>query len=509
MNRERLRFWLYTGAALLTGLLLRLWFVEHFGRVAGDSLLYGDIAKNWLRHGIYGFAEPGSTPGSIELRSTLIRLPGYPFFLAACFRLFGMEHYRAVLNLQIAADLLTCCLSAALASRLFGRRAFLPVLWVAALCPFTANYVAMPLTETLVLTTIALALYAFLRWLDAGLGYNRWLWITAAALASSLLLRPDQGLLAAAILPAMLWRSLAARNRQSDTPFRAALPAFAVALCIVLPLVPWTARNWHTFHRFQPLAPRYANDPGELAPLGFARWYRSWAIDFASTDEVYWDLNGDRIELTDLPPRAYAGSSPSATESQRRRTAALLAEYNATVALTRSLDLRFAALATERFHQHPILCYLGLPTARLLNMAFRPRIEMMPIPDEWWRSSTPRAQTIFAASYATLNFAYFALAFTGLYLWRRHISASDHCLSESAQSERKDSLYLARSTTVYAVGKDARTLALAMAASILLRALLLLTLDNSEPRYTLEFFPILFVWIGVLFAKSDKSPQKL
>ena len=39
-----------------------------------------------------------------------------------------------------------------------------------------------------------------------------------------------------------------------------------------------------------------------------------------------------------------------------------------------------------------------------------------------------------------------------------------------------------------------------MAASLLLRTALLLTLDNSEPRYTLEFFPILFVCAGALFA---------
>jgi hypothetical protein len=33
-----------------------------------------------------------------------------------------------------------------------------------------------------------------------------------------------------------------------------------------------------------------------------------------------------------------------------------------------------------------------------------------------------------------------------------------------------------------------------------LRTLLLLTLDNSEPRYTLEFFPVLMVWAGAVFS---------
>ncbi len=45
-------FWL----ALGLGLALRLVFVLHAPRIAGDTLIYGDIAKNWMHHGVYGFA---------------------------------------------------------------------------------------------------------------------------------------------------------------------------------------------------------------------------------------------------------------------------------------------------------------------------------------------------------------------------------------------------------------------------------------------------------------------
>jgi len=40
-----------------------------------------------------------------------------------------------------------------------------------------------------------------------------------------------------------------------------------------------------------------------------------------------------------------------------------------------------------------------------------------------------------------------------------------------------------------------------------LRCALLLTLDNSEPRYTLEFFPVLLVWCGAVWCcqKLDTS----
>jgi hypothetical protein len=483
MNRDRLKFFLWTLAALSAGLLLRLFFVVHLSRIAGDTLLYGDIAKTWLQHGIYGFTETNPTPGSILFRPTLIRLPGYPLFLAICFRLFGMEHYNAVLYAQVVADLLTCWFASALAGCIFGRRARLPVLWIAALCPFTANYVAVPLTETLVLTTIALALYAFARWQAAALGFNRWLWITASAIAYSILLRPDQGLLAAAILPAMLYSSLATRERRAR-PLRSALPVLAAALCVVLPLVPWTIRNERTFHVFQPLAPRYANDPGEQLSLGFARWYRTWAIEYTTNETVYWNYPGNRIELSDLPSRAFDAGSPAATADLRRRTATLLADYNRNSVATPAFDARFAALARERVYDHPILCRVGMPAARLLNMAFRPRTEMMPLSDDWWSWSDHPEQSAYAYAYAALNFACFVLALTGLYRWRRHAWFA----SDSGPH-------------------DNRALVLAMAAYFLLRSTLLLTIDNSEPRYTLEFFPILFVWIASLFTTPPQITQ--
>lgn len=474
MDRTKRTFWLWAGAGLCAGLLLRLWFVVHLPLIDGDSLIYGGIARNWLQRGVYGFS-PGHAPGSID--PTLIRLPGYPLFLAACFFLFGMEHYHAVMFVQVGADLATCWLASALAGRLFGRRAALVVLWLAALCPFTASYTAVPLTETLVLTTIALAFYGFLRWQEAGQGISRWLGVIAAAAAGSLLLRPEQGLLAAAVVPAMAWRSLSSPKGRRD-PWRSGVPAAVAALLIVLPLVPWTVRNWNTFHVVQPLVPKYATDPGEVSPAGFGRWYRTWGIEFASTEDFYWNYDGNRMDFAGLPPRAYDDGSPanSGANSLRSRTASLFEDYNVRTHATRPIDSRFAALAEERVHAHPVLYYVGLPVARLLNMTLRPRTEMMDVPLDWWRWQEYGAKTAFAAAYAALNLAYLGIGLAGFLRWRRQrwLSASDQ--------------------------QPFRELAFAMAATIILRCALLLTLDNSEPRYTLEFFPVLFVWAGALFA---------
>ena len=465
-------------AALGAGLLLRLWFINHAALIAGDTFIYGDIAKTWLTHGVYGFSRENAPSVA-----TLIRLPGYPIFIALCFVLFGSEHYGAILYTQVAIDLLTCLLIAALAGRLFGRRAFYAALWLAALCPFTASYAAAGLAETLTLGTIALAFYALLRWHQAtqpasdeqGQGsskpataYNRWLYLLAATLAYSILLRPDQVLLAAAILPVMLLLCLRPRLNLKNIA-----PVLLAAVLTVLPLAPWTVRNWRTFHVIQPLAPRYANDPGEAIPFGFQRWYRTWGIDFASTEDAYWNYNGAPIAIGDLPNRAFD------TDSQYATTDALLTQYNRTTIPTPALDARFAALAQERIQANPLRYYIALPVARLLNMLLRPRVEMLPIQLEWWHFQQHPGQTIFSTAYAALNLAYLVFGAIGLRRWHR----ATRTLSPSSPTHAA-----------------AIALIAATSAFVLLRCALLLTLDNSEPRYTLELFPVVILWRSVLFS---------
>ena len=189
-------------ASLAFGLALRLFFVCRYAHIEGDGLIYGNLAQNLLQHGVYGF-----TDNAMGVRPTLIRLPGYPLFLAGCFAIFGVGKYFAVLLVQVVVDLWTCVLVAGVSRRIFGEQAGIAALWMGCMCPFMATYTAAPLTEVLTLWTIALALYALAHWRTSGAGINRWLFVLAFALGFSLLLRPEQGLLAAAIVPAVLWIS--------------------------------------------------------------------------------------------------------------------------------------------------------------------------------------------------------------------------------------------------------------------------------------------------------------
>jgi 4-amino-4-deoxy-L-arabinose transferase-like glycosyltransferase len=434
--------------ALLAGLALRLVFLSHHARFGGDALTYGDLAHNLLYHNIFGFTED-------HVRPTLIRLPGYPLFLAACFALLGDANYLAVLWVQVFLDLTTCILLSVLATRLFNRRVGMAVLWLAALCPFTANYTATPLTETLSILCVALAFFALERW--HAIRRIRWTVTLGLALAYAVLLRPDQGILAAAILPSLLWMGL--RDRTRTLTQRLQPTALATAI-LVLPLLLWGVRNERTMHVFQPLAPRYANDPGEGVPYGFQRWYRTWAIDFQSTVDTYWNYDGSPLSIDALPARAFDSAQ------QRATTKTLFDTYNLTTSASTALDAGFAALARERVAAHPVRFYLLLPAARVADMFLRPRTELMRLPIDWWNFRRHPGASTFELAYALLNAAYLTLALIGLYRW-------------SARNFR-----------------PIPPLAAAMLVFVVLRILLLLTLDNSEPRYTLDCFPVILLLAG-------------
>jgi hypothetical protein len=260
-------------------------------------------------------------------------------------------------------------------------------------------------------------------------------------------------MLAAAVVSTMLWI-----GRR-----RAVRAVLLVCVLTVLPLAPWAARNWHVFHVFQPLAPRYATDPGDRINYGFQRWYKTWAVEFASTETVYWNYDGSPIQSADLPDRAFDSNA------QYAETAAALDQYDENDNPSYALDAKFDAIAEQRIHADPLRYYVVLPVARVLDMMFRPRTELLPVPLEWWKFRIHRVADAVALGYALLNLAFFVLAGVAL---RRH-----------------------------AWRPLDTPLVWMMLATIVMRSLLLLTLDNSEARYTLEFYPVLIVLASSVVAR--------
>jgi hypothetical protein len=459
----RWRFVLLAMLAVAAGLWLRLWMLKNNFEIDGDTLIYGGLAKNLLLHGHYAL-----TTANGVTYPTLIRLPGYSLFLALCFWIFGMEDYASAAWVQIVFELGGCLLLADFARRIappaLKRGAALSTLFLAALCPFTAIYAAEPLSEAPTLFVIALALWSVARF-HARPGWSNALLFTAAV-TSAALLRPDGALVAVALAPALCFGLQGGEGkRELSRAHKKTRLARMALVCVLLALVPfaaWTWRNWKVFHVFEPLAPRYATDPGEDVHPGWQRWMKTWCLDFVSTYDVYWNMPDDTLDLAKLPGRAF--DSPA----QYAETAALVADYNDHGhQLTAALDARFARLAQQRVAAHPLRYYVGLPLGRLADMWLRPRVENLPIDLDWWAYSHHRAETRFSWAYAGLNAFYLLLGLVGLCLRPRFWSW--------------------------------------MLAYMALRSAMLLTVEAPEARYTLECFPMLFVLGGIAAATARQK----
>jgi len=475
--------------AVAAGVCLRLFFVLKYPANSGDTVLYEQIATNWLQHHVYAMNVHD------QVAAVDMRMPGYPAFLALIYWLSGRIGEGArlwVMLAQVVVDLLTCVLTGGLAALLMliandrarPKQVFLAALWLAALCPFTANYVAVPLTEVFAtfFTTAALLPLCLLvtraqnrgwrlaerHWI---LGNDYWYLAAWAALLVGLctLFRPEGPLLLMAA-----WLVLGAiLIRQHETARWLKTAALMAALCAV-PLVPWTIRNAVTLHEFQPLAPRNSNLPGELVPYGFMSWEKTWLYRFRDVYLVPWKLNDEVIDVNEIPVRAFE------TPAEKERVAMILEQYNEDLTLTPEEDAAFAQLARERTARNRLRTYLWLPAARALTLWFTPRIELLPfsgtvfpLVQSWEDDRIDQSVTV---GLFLLNIGYIGLALWGAgRLWQR--------------------------------APAARGAIALLTTFVLVRTAFLTTLETPEPRYVLVCYPALLALAAQVFDRSEIADQ--
>jgi hypothetical protein len=472
-------------AALAAGLCLRLFFVLKFPAGSGDAVIYEQIAENWLKHHVYGMTVAG------QFTPVDLRMPGYPAFLAVIYALTGKVGEAArlpVMLAQIFLDLLTCLVAASLAAvlslvtmaRADSKRMFAIALWLAVLCPFTANYTAVPLTEVFAIFFTALAFLLFslqflgmtgAEWCGAGIAPQIARSPAAIGALAGLtvglgtLFRPETPILLIAAIPVLIFFFL----RQEKWPARVRTVLLMCVACI-LPLAPWAIRNAVTLHKIQFLAPKNSMLPGELDPVGFIAWEKTWLYRFRDCYMVPWKLNDDVINLDDIPANAFD------TPQEKERVAALLEQYNEDLTLTPEQDAAFAQLARERTARHPLRTYLWLPARRSLRIWFTPRIELLPVSGNVFPLSVmweedPVDQRI------TVGFFGFTIFYVGLGIW-------------GARRLWRN--------------RAARPAVALIALYILLRTAFLSTLETPEPRYVLVCFPPLIALAAQLFARAGR-----
>ncbi len=146
-----------------------------------------------------------------------------------------------------------------------------------------------------------------------------------------------------------------------------------------------------------------------------------------------------------------------------RQTEQLLADYNQVLHVTPELDARFAALATERIRQAPLRFYLWLPLVRIADMWLRPRTETLPSDTRWWEFNDDPTWSALAVIVGIVNLLYLGAGLAGLVRVRWTVPLG------------------------------------LLLTFVLLRSGFLGSLENPEPRYTLEAYFFVIVMGSVLF----------
>ncbi len=483
------RVWVHVFCATIAGLAVRLLLVLQFPADADDSKTYLELARNWADHHVYGLFLDS------KLIPTDLRLPGYPAYLAGVATLLGRSQVAILLS-QALLDIFTCYLIAILAAALVPasarRRVAIAGLWLAATCPFVANYSAAILTEVLTtfLASAALVCFAFAlrkETTEFSIGtfhfYPKPAWLAVfgaffTGLAS--LVRPEMPLLivvASAVVAFWNW--------QSNGWGKMLRTGAAMAIAFLLPLVPWATRNFVTLHEFQISAPRYATSADEYAPVGFYSWTGTWMSRYRDVYQTVWKIGLDPIDLNTIPSSAF--DSPQ----EKQEISSLLGQYNRSpdLEISPDLDHQFGDIARDRMRRHPLRTHVWIPFQRALTIWFTPRTELLgldgkiwPIAQRWENDPVDFSVTAFLG---VLGYLYIALAMAGI------VVAIRVCRGRAAISPRdpmpQDSI------NVWGIGL--------LLVYMIVRTAFLTTVEAPEPRYVVSCYPIVLGFVSLLWVR--------
>jgi len=431
-----------------------------------DGRMYSLLAHNVIANGVY------SNDEEAPFNSTYVRVPGYPLFLAAIYRVFGDGNNTAVRGVQALLDTGTCVLVALVTLTWSPRaweaarrqRAALAALALAAVCPFVAIYVTTVLTETLACTLgMGVLLCASIALRDGG---PRRLWALTGVLGGVMtMVRPESGLYLAAV-------GIALFATFGDCPQwgKVFWNGTVLSAGFLAVLAPWTIRNAMLFRTFQPLNPRTLSMPGEFAAEGYAVWLRSWIDHPRYVGPLLFAVDRDPINIAQVPDRAF--DSPA----EREEVASLFRRYNTPgspadadeeghvplVGMTPEIDAAFADIGRARAARHPFRHYIVLPAKRAIMLWFDPHADYYPFGGylfPWASLDSDRHQQFWLPLFVVLTLAWTFIGWLGaLALWR---------------------------------APDSRHWLLLAALVIIPRLILLASMENPEPRYTMEFFPVI------------------
>ena len=311
MREKSIKFAL--GAIVLIALLVRI--VPYassperrrggFG-IFGDTYTYHTIAYNLYTDRGFTAIDDGEAFGNkipipdLEYVPAATRGPGYPYFLYVIYRLFGDEqriengkdwhvNWDRARYAQCILDTLTCLMVFFIARLIYNRSHWPAVIscLIYAFNPYTIFYTKALLSETLsafLLTGAVLSFIAAIRTEKPKLYF-----ISGIAIGLTALTRAEYILFPLISVALLAW--------SDKGGFKRVLKKSCIYICgVMLVMVPWTARNYHTFHKFFPVA---VGGAGSQLYAGTIETKENW-IDFENYSDDAYIFEGEKEEAIAL-----------------------------------------------------------------------------------------------------------------------------------------------------------------------------------------------------------------
>lgn len=230
------------GALILrlgSAIAVQVWVNREPGRlclIAGDAEGYWQLAQHMVRGEDFALYDP---PRHV------MRMPGFPVFLAGLMTVFGKRALLIRVGLAgvgTAACGLVYCLGREVADPETGRVAAL----IAAVSPIFAAFSVLLLSETLFALLLLASLIAFAKLLGAQVARRslRMAILTGLFCGLATLVRPTWFLVAPALAVCSVFRAA--------SPGRKFIEAGLICLAFAATLAPWTIRNAHVIGHFVP-----------------------------------------------------------------------------------------------------------------------------------------------------------------------------------------------------------------------------------------------------------------
>jgi hypothetical protein len=346
-NTSRYLFIVFAAA-----LIFRLVFVFGAPWVGGDGWKYLLVAENILRNFCVSVSEPAL--GECVPHWGGNQMPGYPFFVAMNWALFGETITPVLITQAVVAAAAVAWLARALRHLTGSPQLALFVGLILSVSPLQIAWPRQAMTETLAiaLTTILLAE------LIISLDQKRLrLWPIIIILIISFFCRYDSVLLC---FPIALTGFLI------HPPLQAISKGIVIIVAVSLPVGAWLARNVASGLTALPVV--YQTADGSEGPIGYIAWIKTWNTSLYDSMGATFPIASQRYSKIVIPGHAYRN------DAERTRVTALLAELSKhdSGPFPSHINEEFRKIAATRRTEDKIRYWLVNPARRIAHQWLTP-----------------------------------------------------------------------------------------------------------------------------------------